>query len=208
VNTTRAYNIDGTDAKSLSRAEIETRKQVRQLIRFLRKYIPGCESVYLIQTAANLGVRESRRIEGRHILTTEEVIAGKLFEDSVFNTELKIPKLKTGQAEIHNPDGKEGSEADVGERNPASVPMQEGSFHFPYSALIPQCVERLLVAGRTVSVDHQLDLFTRLMVICMLTGQIAGTAAARASQEGILPSQLDVSHLKEELIKQNVRLEL
>jgi hypothetical protein len=208
VNTTRVYNIDGTDAKSLSRAEVETRKQVRQIIRFLRRYVPGCESVYLIQTASNLGVRESRRITGRHVLTTDEVLTGKAFEDSVFIAEHKIPKLAKGQVEIHNPDGKEGSAADIGERNPAGIPMLETILHFPYRALIPQRVERLLVAGRTVSVDHTLDLFTRLMVICMLTGQIAGIAAAQASRQGILPSALSIDPLKGELAKQNVRLRL
>ncbi|HAH86047.1 MAG TPA: FAD-dependent oxidoreductase, partial [Armatimonadetes bacterium] len=59
INLSNFPGIDGTNARDLSRAEIETRREVFRITAALRKYVPGFEQAYLIDTAAHLGVRET-----------------------------------------------------------------------------------------------------------------------------------------------------
>lgn len=42
INTSRIMGVDATDPESLSAAEAEGRRQVDQIFRFFRKYVPGC----------------------------------------------------------------------------------------------------------------------------------------------------------------------
>ena len=75
LNSVRVYDVDGTDAFDLTHAEIEGRHQAAQLVAFIKNRIPGCENSYVIDTSASMGVRETRRIVGRHVLTEEEIDA-------------------------------------------------------------------------------------------------------------------------------------
>ncbi len=68
VNMTRVTNIDPLDPDDLTRAEVEARLQVMQLLRFFRERVPGFENARLAATGAQVGIRESRRIVGRYTL--------------------------------------------------------------------------------------------------------------------------------------------
>jgi hypothetical protein len=83
INTTRAYDLDGTNADDLTRGEIITRKQAWAVWRFLKENVPGFEESVIVETAPQVGVRQTRCIVGDHVLTTDEGNAGKTFADSV-----------------------------------------------------------------------------------------------------------------------------
>ncbi|MDD5598427.1 MAG: FAD-dependent oxidoreductase, partial [Victivallaceae bacterium] len=72
INATNSLNVDGTNADDLTRAEIECREQVPQIMHFLQKYVPGFEKCYLDRTAAQTGIRETRRIHGKYMLTQSD----------------------------------------------------------------------------------------------------------------------------------------
>lgn len=78
-----AVKYDGSNAKELTSAWLELRKQVAAEVAFLRRYVPGFESCHIIQTSPYVGVRETRRIVGEYVLTEDE-LKGKRFEDTVF----------------------------------------------------------------------------------------------------------------------------
>ena len=59
VNSTRVTNVLGTDVWDLSYAEWESRRQMRQIAAFLRRYVPGFEKSYVVQSGVNIGVRET-----------------------------------------------------------------------------------------------------------------------------------------------------
>ena len=83
INITRVHGIDGTNPDDMTRAEIETQKQILQAARFLRKYVPGFENSRIMSTPFQVGVRETRHIKGTFTLTKEIVLSGASFEDQI-----------------------------------------------------------------------------------------------------------------------------
>lgn len=199
VNSTRVYNVDGTNAWDLTRAELEARRQVIKIMKFIRASIPGCEKSYVIETAPGLGVRETRRIRGGYILTEDDIVQERPFPDSVAqDAQREVP-----YQQVHSPDGNEGGRTDVAEREMLSPLF---IYAIPYRCLVPNDVEGLLVAGRCISVTHEADGFTRNMPACMSTGQAVGTAAALASRLGLAPRQLDVAKIQDAMLAQGAKI--
>src|SRR3546814_4698950 len=83
VNATRLQGIDGTNATDLTRAEVETRIQAWEIHKFLQKYVGGFEKSYILDTGAQVGVRETRHIRGDYQLTEEDVLANRAFDDGI-----------------------------------------------------------------------------------------------------------------------------
>ena len=74
VNMTNQTGIDGTLAEDLTRAELACRRQIEQIVPFLRDKIPGYEKCFLISTASLMGVRETRHFIGDYTLTAEDIV--------------------------------------------------------------------------------------------------------------------------------------
>ncbi len=199
LNTVRVYGVDGTDAFDLTRAELEARRQMEQLLAFVRQRIPGCENCYVVETSPSIGVRETRRIRGKHRLTEEDIAAGRTYTDTI----ARLWRFHTPGVEMHSPDPVEGSPED-----PLHRQLQRPliSFEVPYGCLLPAEVEGLLVGGRAISQDHAADGWTRGMYACMVTGQAAGTAAGLAATRNTSPASLDVRDLQRALSLQRVDL--
>lgn len=190
VNTTRLLKYDATDNADLTKAEIEGRRQVAALMKFFRAYLPGFEQAVLVDTAAMVGVRESRRIVGRYVLTLDDLIAGRHFADVV--------ALCSYPVDIHSPTGSDG-----GMRHDIKT---ADVYELPYGILVPEKVDGLLVAGRCVSASHEALGAIRIMPPAFATGQAAGTAAALCARGGCEPRSVDVGRLQGELLRQNVLL--
>jgi FAD dependent oxidoreductase len=75
VNNSRVYGVDGTNAWDISRADTEARLQNRKLYAVIRKYIPGFENAFVIDSSPTVGVRETRRIRGPHVLAQDDMVA-------------------------------------------------------------------------------------------------------------------------------------
>jgi len=173
-NSTRVYNIDGTNAADITRAEIEGRKQLRGIVQACRQLLPGFGGSFLVDTSAFLGVRETRRISGRYVLTYADIAAGSRFKDSI----AVMTSVDYGTAEVHGPDlGHEGSPSDTWARKMTLKLMR---FEFPLSCMVTE-LENLIVAGRCASMTHDVDKFARNMAPTGLQGQAAGTFAAVAA---------------------------
>jgi len=193
LNPDHAFGVDGTSVEDLSRAAMDARKQIWQSITFSRKYIPGYEHAYLSATASQMGVRETRRIAGEYVLTVEDVLGGRKFDDAVAQYACWI--------DIHRLDPNK-------DRGPyTGKALKPGtSYDIPYRCLIPAGVENLLVAGRCFSATHEAMASARMIPCCMAMGQAAGTAAALAAKQNIRPRELDVGHLQDVLRQENVRI--
>ncbi|MFH1919434.1 MAG: FAD-dependent oxidoreductase, partial [Planctomycetota bacterium] len=83
INTTRLVGIDGTDGASVTEGMICGRAEVEKLMTLMREHFPGFGDVRLKAVAPLLGVRETRRIRGRYILSVEDLAEGKRFEDTI-----------------------------------------------------------------------------------------------------------------------------
>lgn len=186
VNHTRIQDIDGTNNDDLTRAHIEGQRQVFEALELLRKYIPGCENVELIAVAEQIGLRETRRIQGEYVLTVDDVINCTPFDDCVVACGFFV--------DIHPPVGLGRN------RKPYDFPKGH-HYEIPYRCLLPLKVENLLVAGRCVSATHEALGAIREMPFCFGMGEAAGAAAALSLKGEVLPSKLDYKLLQENMVE-------
>ena len=191
VNTTRLHHLDGTDVKDLTKAEIEGRRQVMFLMKFFREQCPGFENAMLLDTAAMIGVRETRRIEGEYTLTADDLASGREFDDVIALCGYPI--------DIHSPTGSGGT------MNKEAFQCAN-VYQIPYRCLVPTKGDRLLVAGRCVSASHEALGAIRVMPPAFAMGQAAGTAAALAVAEGVEPRNVPVPWLQETMVRQGAYL--
>ncbi|KUO61731.1 MAG: hypothetical protein APF84_15175 [Gracilibacter sp. BRH_c7a] len=202
-NTSRIYYLDGTNPQDLTKGEILGRNQINKIIKFIKKYLPGGENAFLIDVAPSIGVRETRRFVGEYFLTEEDVYSGKDFDDCFMTLERKLPRYEDKDTlDIHPPVPIEGAPEDLYERDQKKVLQVLQKLRFSYRMLLPQKIDCLLFAGRTMSTTHTIESFSRLMPFCMRMGQVAGTAAAVSVREKVSPKELDFSLLKQALIRQ------
>ena len=185
IVNTMAILKDASNAKELTEAEVEARKLILPLIKFLKEEVPGFENSYLIDTAPQIGTRESRRIVGEYTLTVDDIKQGRRFKDVIGRC--------SSPMDFHKPDG-------------LLIIWLESDYDIPYRCLVPQKIDNLLVGGRCVSVEHEALASIRVMIPCMATGQAAGAAAALAVKDKVPPRKLDVSKLQKALLDQGVIL--
>jgi hypothetical protein len=189
VNSTRVTRVLGTDVWDLAFAEWASRRQMRQIAEFLRRYVPGFEKSYVAQSGVQVGVRETRRILGDYQLTADDVLAARKFDDAIARGAYPI--------DIHNPTG-------TGTLLKRLPPGE--SYDIPMRCLVPRNTDGLLVAGRCISGTHEAHSSYRVMPIVMATGQAAGVCAALAARRGALPRQVAVAEVQRELVRQGASL--
>jgi hypothetical protein len=188
-NTTRVVGKTSLDGWSMTEAEIEGRRQVDDMVRFLKKYIAGFEKAYLMKMGPEIGVRESRRVMGRYVLTAEDVLEAHHFDDGIACASYDI--------DIHNPAG----------TGTVIKRLKEGTYyHIPYRCLLPLGVENLIVASRCISSTHEAHSSLRVMPIVWALGQAGGTAAALCIKDKITPGVVDPARLRNMLTDQGAYL--
>jgi hypothetical protein len=183
LNMVYMSGYDCTNVWDLTRAEIEGRRQAMLAIEALRAYLPGFEKAKLRNFGMTLGTRDSRKIVGEYHLTAYDVRNQARFEDSIGI----FPEFLDGYGLL-------------------ILPTTGRYFQVPYRILLPQNVENLLVAGRSVAGDKISHTATRSMMCCTVTGQGAGVAAAIAVKTGRTPRTVSIESVQKSLVGQNVRL--
>jgi hypothetical protein len=187
VNMTRVNGVDGTDPRSLSMGEVEGRKQIADIQKYLIEYVPGFENAYFAKTAPFLGIRETRRIVGKYVMTKEDVLGCARFDDAV--------AVASYPLDLHHPVG-----------GGCTLEWCGDCYDIPYRSFLPEKIENLLVAGRCISTTHEAMSAIRVMAPCMAMGEAAGRAAKQAVREGIAPSKVDVEKLRAELLEKGAYL--
>lgn len=181
-NSTRIVKRNPVDVFDLTRAEIEAREQVLELFTFMKENIDGFQHSDLMMTAPEIGVRESRMIDGEYLLTGEDLIACTRFEDSI--------ALGNYDIDIHNPEGSGTSH----------YYFPEGKYYtIPYRSLVPKGVNNLLVAGRCICVTHEAQASIRIMPIVCCLGEAAGTAVGVALVDKAALNRVDIKKLQQRL---------
>ncbi len=172
---------NASDPELLTSAEIEGRKQALEYLRFLKQRIPGYANAELVAFGTQIGVRETRRVQGEYRLTREDVLSAKQFEDQIGLCGAPIEEHGAGGGTRwqYLPDG-----SCVG---------------IPFRTLIPQRLGNVLVAGRCFSATHDAHASVRSMAQCMAMGQAAGTAAALCIARKQTPRELNWTMLRDEL---------
>lgn len=183
-NTTRIVRKSGVNAVELSEAEIEGRRQVKEYTAFLKKYVPGCKNARISSIAHHVGIRETRRIKGLIVQTSEDFDTAKKYPDAVAKASYCI--------DIHNPTG-------TGTYIKQIAPNDY--YEISYRAIVPENSVNLLMGCRAISVDHVLHSSSRVMPPVCAVGEAAGTAAAMAVKNNVSPALLDGKMVNAKLIE-------
>ena len=186
VNATRVLGVDVFSPREFTGAVLECYRQIDAVSRFLRERVPGFEQARILQVSPVLGVRETRHVLGDYVLTGEDTLSRRHFDDSI--------AADASALDIHEP---KGSDVDFQGLSP---------YEIPYRCLVPRGVEQLLVAGRCISADHDAHARTRNMPACMATGQAAGVAAAVALDAGTTVRDAPVPRIQDVLRAMNMPL--
>lgn len=178
-NSTRIVKRNPVDAFDVTAAEMEAREQALELFTFLKQNIDGFQNSDLLMTAPEIGVRESRMIDGEYLLTADDLIACTQFEDSI--------ALGNYDIDIHNPEGTGTSHRY----------FKDGEYYsIPYRSLVPTGVDNVLVTGRCISATHEAQASIRIMPIVCCLGEAAGTAAAVALRADAAMRDADAGEIR------------
>ncbi|MDR1971227.1 MAG: FAD-dependent oxidoreductase [Treponema sp.] len=190
VNMSRISRKSAVDPFDVSAAEIEGRRQCFELLKFLRDDVPGFEHCALLSIGPNIGIRESRKINGVYKLSAADLLENTMFDDAVAMAGYPI--------DVHPPDG-------------ISKPhrkFKDGSWYsVPYRSLISAEIKNMIVAGRCISVSHEALGTIRVTPLVMALGQAAGTAAALGARGNGSLRDLDIPLLQKTLVKDGAFLE-
>lgn len=186
VMWTHIHGADGTNADDLTRAVINGRKQVQTAVKLLQNVPDVFGGAYLVETAQQIGVRETRRVLGEYHLEIDDLTSGAKFDDGICRVTFCV--------DIHSPDSKE------------QVCRHVQPYQIPYRCLVPLKVEQLLVAGRCISGSYEAHASYRVTGNCVAMGEAAGTAAAESIRLGCTPREVDGRVVRSLLEKNGVRL--
>ncbi len=182
-NTTRIIKKSGVNAQDLSDAEIEGRRQMRQIIAFLRKDVPGFANATIRSIACVVGIRESRRIIGQVYQTKDDFINRSKYPDGIAKCNYPV--------DIHGNNGTD-----------TSIKIDKNDWYeIRYGALTAKDCCNLLIGCRALSVDHTLHSSIRIMPSMCSIGQAAGMGAALAVKNGMNPCDVDGCLVRAELKK-------
>ncbi|MDD3586858.1 MAG: FAD-dependent oxidoreductase [Thermoguttaceae bacterium] len=193
-NIGHTFSVDGTDERSLTKALLWGRKSMKEYARYYREYIDGFQNAQLLDTGSLLGIRETRRIIGDHVLSIDEYKKRAIFDDEIgrYSYPIDIHPMRTG-ADTYKQHRKEFDQ---------KYKYNKGeSYGIPYRTLTPKGFENLLVAGRCISSDHLVHGSVRVMPACFITGQAAGIAAVLAAKSDRSVHDIPVDELQMKLKK-------
>jgi hypothetical protein len=203
---THVFDADTSDASQLTRAEIEARRQVRAMMNVIRKYGPADSSIALVDLAATIGARETRRISARYQVTGDDVLYGRRSDDAIANGSYRV--------DIHHADGPgitfrylDGTEMVIPERGAAHIqgrwrdPVEEDPtfYQIPFRSLVVESVPNLVLAGRMLDSDKVAFSALRVMVNMNQTGEAAGVACALAVESDCPITEMDSERVRARL---------
>jgi hypothetical protein len=179
-NTSNILSLDGSSSLDLTKAELVGRTQVHQVVELLKREIPGFEHAYLIETAPQVGIRETRRAIGDYSVTGADITEGRKFHDAVARGCYGI--------DIHG----QKNEQSVMEHLPAGA-----YYEIPLRALIVQESDNVLAAGRCISSTREGHSALRIQPTAAATGEACGALAALASASRTPLRQIDYQSVQQ-----------
>jgi ribulose 1,5-bisphosphate synthetase/thiazole synthase len=174
--------FDASDPESFTKAECLARHQAIQMVEAMREFGgDALKDIELIGTSPQIAVRETRRVKGVYVLTEEDALKGRTFEDTIAwrSGFLDIGYVYLAEMKIHD---------------------------VPYRSILPEKLDGMLVGGRCISASHVAASAGKSMGNCMATGHAGGLAAAMSVKKNIVPRELNVKELQDALRAENVDL--
>ncbi len=171
-----AYAVNHADAQAITDATLRTRREIDEAVRALRSLGGIWSNLRLLSTAAQIGVREGRRLQGRDSVTVDDLVAGRSREDGVCRA--------TFGMDVHSPNPGISKSFDTSKRKAVRP------YDIPYGALVAAGVDGLMMAGRCISGDFLAHSSYRVTGNAVPMGEAAGQAAAYCALHQLLPHEL------------------
>lgn len=198
-NAGHLWHVDNTDPENVSDALLKGRKMAHEMLRALKEYHPEAfANARVSHTAPMMGIRETRRILGDYVLTVDDYLARRTFEDEICRNCYYIDVHHTAE------------EAKL--INAGLLPLESrarrygpGESHgLPYRCLTPKGLKNVLIAGRSISTEREVQGSTRVMPVCLCMGEAAGKAAAIAKDAANVDVHaIDVNLLRSQILEDN-----
>lgn len=177
INGPRIAFTDPTDPISMTKAELQGRKEAFAFVQTLREYVGGFENAFLSNINDTIGSRESRRICGVKRLETDTVVNGIIADDTI--------ALGSYPIDIHS-----------SKDNTSDYIKLDKPYGIPYLATVSSSVSNLMTAGRCISTDQKSFGSSRVMGTCFAVGEGVGIGAALSVMENIKPACVDVKEVR------------
>lgn len=187
ISVHHAYGVPCDDAKAISEATIQGRKELNEAVKALRK-LPKWRNVRLVSTATHLGLREGRRVIGRYYLTVEDIQKGARFEDAICLVRFGV--------DVHSLTREADDRSDASYNEGISV----RPYNIPFRSLVARDVDNLALAGRCVSGDFYAHASYRVTGNAVPMGEAAGVAAALSAASSVKLSELDGRRVRDEMV--------
>ncbi len=194
-NMTRINMVSGLSVEDLTHAEIEGRRQAFVMGEWLVKNVPYFKNAFVEKVACQVGVRETRHINGLYEMTQEDIVSAAKFPDGITRSRYFI--------DIHNPKGAhdiQQKKGTSGALNHDFGPPAGDFYEVPFRTLVTADCDNLLVACRALSATHEASAAVRVMATMHGVGQAAGIAAAKASIDGV-----DVTSISGEWVRSQIQ---
>jgi hypothetical protein len=150
-NCTRIIGEDGRELNSLyykdfTEAETQGRKQIREYAKFFKENLKGCEKSFVTDTGTQVGIRQTRQVDGVYKLKNSDVINGKKFKDGIARSPWPI--------ELHSGN------------KPKVEWLLDDVYEVPLNCFIPKNGEGIIAAGRCLSAEHEAVASARVTAQC------------------------------------------
>jgi len=185
---TRVFNVNPLDPLQAVYGETEQRRQIYDIYVAFKNGLPEFRNSRIINTGSCIGMVGTRRIQGEHRIALQELLTGKKFEDTIATGtyRLEVWDPKSAAIKYHH--------------------LINDWYTFPYRALLPKDLDNVLAAGSCISGEYVCLAAWSIQVVCMLTGQAAGTAAAMCVNNNVEPKKIDIELLQRQLRSDGVFL--
>lgn len=174
-NMTRITRVSGLSAEDLTKAEMEGRRQASVLGNWLMGNVPWFANAFIDKMACQVGVRETRHINGSYTITMDDIVQARKFPDGITRSRYFI--------DIHSPTGSEDPhqmEGQAGRVHACFGPPDGDYYEIPFRSLISPDCPNLLTACRALSATHEASAAVRVMATMHGVGEAAGIASAES----------------------------
>lgn len=177
IMTNHEYGVSAFDADAITKATIEARREVHEIVQGLRSLGGAWKDLAVVATAEQIGIREGRRVKGRYTITGDDLATGMRHPQSVCRAKFSI--------DIHSLQ-LEGTPEEVAKLKARGVRQ----YDIPYPALVAADVDGLLMAGRCISGDFFAHASYRVTGNAVPMGEAAGKAAVESIAKNVMPHEL------------------
>lgn len=198
------FTGDCSKADELTRAEIEGRRQIREMMDILRESDPAGADLSLVALAPTSGIRETRQLKCRYQVTSDDILRGKIFDDAIGYCAYPVDvHVADGLTAFRYLDGTErvrgaGGEATEGRWRDDGGPYPT-FWQIPLRAITPEKIPNLMICGRCIDSDRDAHGALRVMISLNQTGEAAGVACFEALSSGKPVQRIDYSSFRREM---------